>query len=194
MGSVCCSQSPDEEKDRWAHPSPLTLISPHPPVIVKHRLVGRELGDDRKADKAIKKLLLLGAGESAFETFATSSPTHTPPPLINARKKTTQKPKGSSGKTTFFKQLKVIHGDGFSQKDKLDYAAQIENQIIEQMQKLLARAREMQEDYPGKHENLSVCGKQRTVANMKNKHKRIYIAADTWRRAIITIHWIVKKG
>jgi len=54
---------------------------------------------------------------------------------------------GSSGKSTFFKQLKCIHGDGFSKKDRRDYAAQIENQIITQMQKLIIRARELIEDH-----------------------------------------------
>mmetsp|Transcript_52734 Transcript_52734/g.87353 ORF Transcript_52734/g.87353 Transcript_52734/m.87353 type:complete len:364 (+) Transcript_52734:89-1180(+) len=53
---------------------------------------------------------------------------------------------GSSGKSTFFKQLKVIHGDGFSNKDRRDYQAQIENQIITQMQKLIVRGRELMED------------------------------------------------
>jgi len=63
---------------------------------------------------------------------------------------------GSSGKTTFFKQLKCIHGDGFSVKDKSDYRAQIESQIIEQMQKIIARAREMQEEFPGEYKQLSL--------------------------------------
>eukprot|EP01083_Nonionella_stella_P029129 80268_1 len=54
---------------------------------------------------------------------------------------------GSSGKSTFFKQLKRIHGNGFTTKDRRDYAAQIENQIISQMQKLIIRGRELIEDY-----------------------------------------------
>ncbi|ETO26615.1 hypothetical protein RFI_10520 [Reticulomyxa filosa] len=68
---------------------------------------------------------------------------------------------GSSGKTTFFKQLKCIHGDGFSPKDKSDYRAQIESQIIEQMQKLISRSREIQEEFPGEYKHLCV-----TLRNM----------------------------
>jgi len=63
---------------------------------------------------------------------------------------------GSSGKTTFFKQLKCIHGDGFSVKDKSDFRAQIESQIIEQMQKIIARSREMQEEFPGEYKQLAL--------------------------------------
>jgi len=55
---------------------------------------------------------------------------------------------GSSGKSTFFKQLKRIHGNGFSGKDRRDYQAQIENQVISQMQKLIVRGRELIEDHP----------------------------------------------
>jgi len=63
---------------------------------------------------------------------------------------------GSSGKTTFFKQLKCIHGNGFSHKDKQDYQLQIENQIIEQMQKLIVRGRELIEDYGSEYGNLEI--------------------------------------
>jgi len=64
---------------------------------------------------------------------------------------------GSSGKSTFFKQLKVIHGNGFTNKDRRDYAAQIENQIISQMQKLIIRGRELIEDYgQDKYGNLEI--------------------------------------
>ena len=64
---------------------------------------------------------------------------------------------GSSGKTTFFKQLKIIHHqNGFSKKDRRDYQAQIENQIIEQMQKLITRGREFVEDSPHRFSHLQV--------------------------------------
>ena len=64
---------------------------------------------------------------------------------------------GSSGKSTFFKQLKCIHGNGFTKKDRRDYSAQIENQIISQMQKLIIRGRELIEDYgQDKYGNLEI--------------------------------------
>jgi len=64
---------------------------------------------------------------------------------------------GSSGKTTFFKQLKIIHHQqGFTQKDRRDYQAQIDNQIIEQMQKIITRGRELIEDFPDKYSNLEI--------------------------------------
>eukprot|EP00483_Globobulimina_turgida_P001192 UN01194 len=64
---------------------------------------------------------------------------------------------GSSGKTTFFKQLKIIHHQqGFTDKDRRDYEAQINNQIIEQMQKLISRGRELIEDFPDKYAHLEI--------------------------------------
>jgi len=64
---------------------------------------------------------------------------------------------GSSGKTTFFKQLKIIHHQqGFTKKDRRDYQAQIDNQIIEQMQKLITRGRELIEEDPHKFAHLEI--------------------------------------
>jgi len=64
---------------------------------------------------------------------------------------------GSSGKSTFFKQLKCIHGNGFTSKDRRDYAAQIENQVISQMQKLILRGRELiEENEEGKYDDLEI--------------------------------------
>jgi len=40
---------------------------------------------------------------------------------------------GGSGKSTFFKQLKCIHGKGFSEKDRRVFREHISTQIIEQM-------------------------------------------------------------
>lgn len=89
-----------------------------------HR-IDEGLGNDKAADREIKKLLLLGAG--------------------------------SSGKSTFFKQLKCIHGNGFTSKDRRDYAAQIENQVISQMQKLILRGRELiEENEEGKYDDLEI--------------------------------------
>ena len=64
---------------------------------------------------------------------------------------------GSSGKTTFFKQLKIIHHQqGFTPKERKDYQAQIDNQIIEQMQKLINRGRELIEEEPDSYTHLEV--------------------------------------
>lgn len=107
MGSVCCSGGNIEEN---------------------HRLVNKELDKDRRNDKTMKKLLLLGAG--------------------------------SSGKTTFFKQLKRIHNNGFTYKDRRDFQAQINNQLIEQMQKLIMRGKELMEDFEDEYNHLEVECKQ----------------------------------
>jgi len=73
---------------------------------------------------------------------------------------------GSSGKTTFFKQLKIIHTQsGFSSKDRRDYQAQIDNQIIEQMQKLILRGREFIEDFPDKYRHLEIASSARDSAS-----------------------------
>ncbi|ETO13745.1 GTP-binding alpha subunit [Reticulomyxa filosa] len=44
---------------------------------------------------------------------------------------------GGSGKTTFFKQLKAIHGEGHSQREKESFRKQIYGQVIESMQILI---------------------------------------------------------
>ena len=76
---------------------------------------------------------------------------------------------GSSGKTTFFKQLKIIHHQqGFTAKDRRDYQAQIDNQIIEQMQKLITRGRELIEDEPDKYGDLEVCH----ISHIRTTHNR----------------------
>merc|ERR1719150_31097 len=104
MGSLCCSEGTDEERNH---------------------LVDSDIRSDRSFNKQIKKLLLLGPG--------------------------------SSGKTTFFKQLKLIHTQqGFTKKERRHYQAQIENQIIEQMQKLIVRGREFIEDDQKQYSNLEI--------------------------------------
>jgi len=73
---------------------------------------------------------------------------------------------GSSGKTTFFKQLKIIHSQqGFTSKDRRDYQAQIDNQIIEQMQKLILRGRELIEDHPDQYGHLEISAAARDSAS-----------------------------
>eukprot|EP01083_Nonionella_stella_P066224 174192_1 len=61
----------------------------------------QELNNDKKKDKAVKKLLFLGSG--------------------------------GSGKSTIFKQLRTIHGDGWTKKDRMTFVDHIHSQIVEQM-------------------------------------------------------------
>merc|ERR1719203_219227 len=44
---------------------------------------------------------------------------------------------GGSGKSTFFKQLRVIHGHGFSAKDRRVFKEHISAQIIEQINRAI---------------------------------------------------------
>ena len=53
---------------------------------------------------------------------------------------------GGSGKSTFFKQLQTIHGNGFSDKDRLSYQNHVYHQIIEQMKTLVRRSFEFVEE------------------------------------------------
>ncbi|ETO32033.1 ODoRant response abnormal family member (odr-3) [Reticulomyxa filosa] len=48
---------------------------------------------------------------------------------------------GGSGKSTFFKQLKQLHGDGYSARDKEGYRKQIYGQVIESMQILIRQCK-----------------------------------------------------
>ncbi len=80
----------------------------------KDREVGSELERDRKADKKIHKLLLLGAG--------------------------------GSGKSTFFKQLKSIHGEGHSKREREGFKRQIYGQMIEAMQTMIKQCHQRIDD------------------------------------------------
>ncbi|ETO11490.1 guanine nucleotide binding protein (G protein), alpha inhibiting activity polypeptide 2 [Reticulomyxa filosa] len=79
---------------------------------------------------------------------------------------------GSSGKTTIFKQLKCIHGDGFSDKDRSDYRAQIENQIIEQMQKIIIRALQTRFFFIVIRNNKIKRGQAKKKINIRRKGKK----------------------
>lgn len=61
---------------------------------------------------------------------------------------------GSSGKSTIVKQLKILFGGGFNDKDRRDYKAQIENQVIENMKKLIIRQRELINENPNQYNYL----------------------------------------
>ena len=63
---------------------------------------------------------------------------------------------GGSGKSTFFKQLQTIHGNGFSDKDRLSYQNHVYHQIIEQMKTLIRRSREFVEEDPIQFANCAI--------------------------------------
>merc|ERR1719295_899531 len=68
---------------------------------------------------------------------------------------------------SFFKQIKLIHTQqGFTKKDRRDYQAQIENQIIEQMQKLITRGREFIDDDPDQYSHLEIGEDAQESANV----------------------------
>jgi len=63
---------------------------------------------------------------------------------------------GGSGKSTLFKQLRTIHGDGFQEKDRQSYKEHIFTQVIEQMKILVLAFSELKEDGEDKFENLKL--------------------------------------
>ena len=63
---------------------------------------------------------------------------------------------GGSGKSTFFKQLQTIHGNGFSDKDRLSYQNHVYHQIIEQMKTLIRRSKEFLEEDPIHFKNCQI--------------------------------------
>lgn len=52
---------------------------------------------------------------------------------------------GGSGKSTLFKQLRTIHGDGFMEKDRVSFRDHIYSQVIDQMKILIERSYELRE-------------------------------------------------
>ena len=72
--------------------------------------------DDRNIDKSVKKLLLLGSG--------------------------------NSGKSTFFKQLLQIHGEGFTEKYIFDATKSIYDCVILQMKNVVHQARQFKYELP----------------------------------------------
>jgi hypothetical protein len=45
---------------------------------------------------------------------------------------------GESGKSTFIKQMKIIHGQGFNQEDQLMYRQIIKKNVVSSMQNMVA--------------------------------------------------------
>ena len=92
MGNLCTNDG-DKEKDKQ---------------------LNKELLQARREDQGVKKLLLLGPG--------------------------------NSGKSTFFKQLLQIHGDGFPEKITSEAAKSVYDSVLEQIKVLVQNAEE--KDYP----------------------------------------------
>lgn len=63
---------------------------------------------------------------------------------------------GGSGKSTFFKQLQEIHGNGFGDKERLQFKNHVFHQVIEQCKRLVLRANELVQESPEKYSNLQV--------------------------------------
>ncbi|ETO12496.1 trimeric G-protein alpha o subunit [Reticulomyxa filosa] len=63
---------------------------------------------------------------------------------------------GGSGKSTFFKQLKTVHGDGFEETDKQQFKEYIQAQIIEQMKQLILGIETLKETKSEKYGHLKI--------------------------------------
>ena len=55
---------------------------------------------------------------------------------------------GGSGKSTLFKQLRTIHGEGFLDKDRMGFKDHIYSQVIDQMKSLVECMEDLIEDEP----------------------------------------------
>mmetsp|Transcript_50805 Transcript_50805/g.80939 ORF Transcript_50805/g.80939 Transcript_50805/m.80939 type:complete len:357 (-) Transcript_50805:749-1819(-) len=69
---------------------------------------------------------------------------------------------GGSGKSTLFKQLRTIHGEGFLDKDRMGFKDHIYSQVIEQMKNIYDCYEELREDCPDDfgHLQLSPAGEK----------------------------------
>jgi GTPase SAR1 family protein len=71
---------------------------------------------------------------------------------------------GGSGKSTLFKQLRSIHGEGFLDKDRIAFKDHVYSQIIEQMKSLIESCRELRESGNPKYENMILSDNGQTSA------------------------------
>eukprot|EP01084_Bolivina_argentea_P065014 118520_1 len=55
---------------------------------------------------------------------------------------------GGSGKSTFFKQLRSIHGNGYSDRERKPFKKHVFNQIIQEMKCMISFAQELFEENP----------------------------------------------
>eukprot|EP01084_Bolivina_argentea_P181242 313043_1 len=63
---------------------------------------------------------------------------------------------GGSGKSTLFKQLRTIHGEGFVDKDRMGFKDHIYSQIIEQMKCIIECYDELREECPDEFGHLKL--------------------------------------
>jgi len=73
---------------------------------------------------------------------------------------------GGSGKSTLFKQLRTIHGQGFQEKDRQGYKDHIYSQIIEQMKTLISAVEDLKEQDSEKFGNLKLSEDGQEAAEM----------------------------
>ncbi|ETO34667.1 guanine nucleotide binding protein (G protein), q polypeptide [Reticulomyxa filosa] len=109
--------------------------------------VSKELNQDKKIDANVKKLLFLGSEEKA------NNNRHD---VTSKKKKLKMWDIGGSGKSTLFKQLRTIHGQGFQDKDRQGFKDHIYSQIIEQMKELVNAFEDLKDEDPDKFGNLKI--------------------------------------
>eukprot|EP01084_Bolivina_argentea_P157187 273925_1 len=63
---------------------------------------------------------------------------------------------GGSGKSTLFKQLRTIHGEGFMDKDRMGFKDHIYSQVIEQMKSIYECYEELKEECPDEFGHLKL--------------------------------------
>jgi sugar diacid utilization regulator len=61
-------------------------------------------------------------------------------PLINIEWLSSYSGAGESGKSTIVKQMRIIHGEGYSEKDRLEFIPCIVLNVVKSMQAILAAA------------------------------------------------------
>ena len=63
---------------------------------------------------------------------------------------------GGSGKSTFFKQLRTIHGNGFNDEDRVSFVSYIHYQVITEMKCLINRSKKFSQDYNEQFEDCKI--------------------------------------
>eukprot|EP01083_Nonionella_stella_P178615 631427_1 len=63
---------------------------------------------------------------------------------------------GGSGKSTFFKQLRCIHGKGFNDSDRLPFKKHVCHQIIQEMKRMIRFAEDMFDDDPEQYKQFKL--------------------------------------
>ena len=65
---------------------------------------------------------------------------------------------GSSGKTTIFKQLQYIYGNGYETKDRAIFSHHVQSQVFDSMKKLIDSCEIYYEDNPDMYPQLNLAG------------------------------------